>query len=90
MTDSPNNTSKASPPTGGESISKNIRDNQPNRIAHNSGSSDREFLAKEPIGKLLAKLALPTVAAQMINMLYNIVDRIHWHLPVSVSVCPLS
>ena len=69
ITDSPNNTSKASPPTGEESISKNSRDNQPNRIVHNSGPSDREFLAKEPIGKLLAKLALPTVAAQMINML---------------------
>jgi len=41
MTDSPNNTSKASPPTGGESISKNGRSNQPNRIAHNAGSSKR-------------------------------------------------
>ena len=36
---------------------------------------DKEFLGKEPIGKLLLKLALPTVAAQLINMLYNIVDR---------------
>lgn len=44
--------------------------------------SDRTFLATEPIGKLLAKLALPTVAAQMINMLYNIVDRIYiGHIP---------
>ena len=32
---------------------------------------DKAFLGKEPIGKLLLKLALPTVAAQMINMLYN-------------------
>ena len=47
-----------------------------------SAQSDRDFLAKEPIGKLLAKLALPTVAAQMINMLYNIVDRIYiGHIP---------
>ncbi|WP_367925723.1 MATE family efflux transporter, partial [uncultured Ruthenibacterium sp.] len=30
-----------------------------------------------PVGKLLAKLALPSVAAQIINMLYNIVDRIY-------------
>ncbi len=44
--------------------------------------SDRTFLATEPIGRLLAKLALPTVAAQMINMLYNIVDRIYiGHIP---------
>lgn len=38
---------------------------------------DKDFLAKEPIGRLLLKLALPTVAAQIINMLYNIVDRIY-------------
>ena len=47
-----------------------------------SAQADRDFLATEPIGKLLAKLALPTVAAQMINMLYNIVDRIYiGHIP---------
>ena len=34
------------------------------------------------MGKLLWKLALPTVAAQLINMLYNIVDRIYiGHIP---------
>ena len=43
---------------------------------------DKEFLGKEPIGKLLLKLALPTVAAQLINMLYNVVDRIYiGHIP---------
>ena len=42
----------------------------------------KEFLGTEPIGKLLWKLALPTVAAQLINMLYNIVDRIYiGHMP---------
>lgn len=45
-------------------------------------SDSKDFLGKEPIGKLLLKLALPTVAAQMINMLYNIVDRIYiGHIP---------
>lgn len=39
--------------------------------------SDKNFLATEPVGKLLLKLALPTVTAQLINMLYNIVDRIY-------------
>jgi hypothetical protein len=34
MTDSSNNTSKASPPTGGESISKNIKNNQPGCPQH--------------------------------------------------------
>lgn len=43
---------------------------------------DKEFLRTEPLGKLLLKLALPTVAAQLINMLYNIVDRIYiGHIP---------
>ncbi len=41
-----------------------------------------EFLGTEPVGKLLFKLAIPTVAAQLINMLYNIVDRIYiGHMP---------
>ena len=45
-------------------------------------NDDKEFLGREPIGKLLLKLALPTVAAQLINMLYNIVDRIYiGHIP---------
>lgn len=43
---------------------------------------NQNFLGNEPIGKLLLRLALPTVAAQMINMLYNIVDRIYiGHIP---------
>ncbi len=44
--------------------------------------NDKSFLGTESIGKLLFKLALPTVAAQIINMLYNIVDRIYiGHIP---------
>lgn len=40
------------------------------------------FLATEPVGKLLLKLSVPTVIAQLINMLYNIVDRIYiGHIP---------
>lgn len=36
----------------------------------------------EPIGKLLFRLSIPTVVAQLINMLYNIVDRIYiGHIP---------
>lgn len=45
-------------------------------------NEDKDFLGKEPVGKLLLKLALPTVTAQIINMLYNIVDRIYiGHIP---------
>lgn len=38
---------------------------------------NKDFLGTEPIGKLLFKLAVPTVVAQLINMLYNIIDRIY-------------
>ena len=37
---------------------------------------NKEFLGTEPIGKLLLKMAIPTVLAQLVNMLYNVVDRI--------------
>ena len=42
----------------------------------------KDFLATRPIGRLLLQLSLPTVAAQLINMLYNVVDRIYiGHIP---------
>ena len=44
--------------------------------------NNKEMLGTAPVGKLLFKLALPTVIAQLINMLYNIVDRIYiGHMP---------
>ena len=44
--------------------------------------NDKEMLGRAPVGGLLFRLALPTVAAQLINMLYNIVDRIYiGHMP---------
>ena len=45
---------------------------------------NNDFLGTDPIGRLLMRLAIPTVAAQLINMLYNIVDRIYiGHMPVN-------
>ena len=45
-------------------------------------NQDKDFLATRPVGRLLLELALPTVTAQVINMLYNIVDRIYiGHIP---------
>ena len=41
------------------------------KSAHNS------ILATAPIPKLMLKMALPTVVAQLVNLLYNIVDRIY-------------
>lgn len=44
--------------------------------------TNKEFLGTEPVGKLLFRLSIPTVVAQLINMLYNIVDRIYiGHMP---------
>lgn len=42
----------------------------------------KEMLGTAPVGRLLFRLALPTVIAQLINMLYNIVDRVYiGHIP---------
>ena len=40
-------------------------------------TKNNNFLGTEPVGKLLFKLAIPTITAQIINLLYNIVDRIY-------------
>ena len=48
---------------------------------------NKNFLGTEPVGRLLLKLSIPTVIAQLINMLYNIVDRIYiGHIPVEGSL----
>ncbi len=40
------------------------------------------MMATMPVGKLIWKLAIPTITAQLINALYNIVDRIYLgHIP---------
>ena len=39
-------------------------------------------LGRDPIGPLLLRLAIPSVTAQLVNALYNIVDRIYiGHIP---------
>ena len=44
--------------------------------------NNKEMLGTAPVGKLLVKLSLPTVIAQLVNMLYNLVDRIYiGHMP---------
>ena len=44
--------------------------------------NNKTELGTAPVGKLLFKLAIPTIVAQLINMLYNIVDRIYiGHMP---------
>lgn len=41
-----------------------------------------DFLGTEPIGKLLWKMSIPAIAAQIINLLYNLVDRVYiGHMP---------
>lgn len=45
-------------------------------------SNRDDALGSAPIGKLILKLALPSVIAQLVNMLYNIVDRMYiGHIP---------
>ena len=38
---------------------------------------DSQRLGRAPLGRLMVSLAVPAVAAQLINVLYNIVDRIY-------------
>ncbi len=38
---------------------------------------DKDKLGKAPLGRLMFQLAVPTVFAQMVNLLYNMVDRIY-------------
>lgn len=40
-------------------------------------NKDNEVLATEPVVRLLFKLAIPTVIAQLVNLLYNMVDRVY-------------
>jgi putative MATE family efflux protein len=37
---------------------------------------EKEIFATQPVGKLLFKLAIPSIMAQLVNMIYNVVDRI--------------
>ena len=42
----------------------------------------RTDLGTEKVSRLLVRLAIPTITAQIVNMLYNIVDRIYiGHIP---------
>lgn len=36
-----------------------------------------DFLGTEPVGRLTLRLAIPAVTAQLVNMLYNLVDRMY-------------
>ena len=46
------------------------------------GNSNTQAMGTEKITTLLARLAIPAVVAQVINLLYNIVDRIYiGHIP---------
>lgn len=46
-----------------------------------------QLLGNAPVGKLMLKLAFPAIVAQVINILYNIVDRIYiGHIPEAGSL----
>lgn len=40
-------------------------------------NNQSQALATEPVGKLLLKLSAPAIAAQIVNLLYNLVDRMY-------------
>ncbi len=53
-----------------------MNDNKKQQVQTKSMKQD-EKLGTAPLGKLMLEMALPAVAAQIINVLYNIVDRIY-------------
>lgn len=51
-------------------------------MSANTKEKGTRDLGRDPVGKLLFSLALPAITAQLVNMLYNIVDRIYiGHIP---------
>jgi Na+-driven multidrug efflux pump len=47
---------------------------------------DNSYLGTEAVKPLMKRLAIPAVAAQIVNLLYNIVDRVYiGHMPVTGS-----
>ena len=47
-----------------------------------NSKSNTQAMETEKVPRLLAQLAIPAVVAQVINLLYNIVDRIYiGHIP---------
>lgn len=51
-------------------------------FSKSSQQAAKSDLGSAPVGRLLFKLALPCIAAQVINVLYNIVDRMYiGHIP---------
>ena len=50
--------------------------------SNNNQTESQNKLAVMPVGKLLFSLAMPAIAAQIVNVLYNMVDRIYiGHIP---------
>lgn len=50
--------------------------------SNNNQTESQNKLAVMPVGKLLFSLAMPAIAAQIVNLLYNMVDRIYiGHIP---------
>lgn len=48
--------------------------------------NDNSYLGTEEVKPLLRRLAAPAVAAQLVNLLYNVVDRVYiGHIPVTGS-----
>ena len=46
-------------------------------MSQNRKQNETDALGTERVGKLLFKLAIPAITAQMVNLLYNVVDRMY-------------
>ena len=57
-------------------LKRNAKQNRKEGIRIEMDDS-KNFLGTEPVGALFRRLAMPAVVAQLINLLYNMVDRIY-------------
>ena len=53
------------------------RRNYRKEVLQMSNANQNSALGTAPMGKLMVKMAVPAVVAQVVNLLYNIVDRIY-------------
>lgn len=60
---------------------KGSKDMKEQEIQQQKQSKETQ-LGSMPVGRLLVELAIPAIAAQLINLLYNVVDRVYiGHIP---------
>lgn len=54
-----------------------MKENRTEESAQETGGQQENKLGTAPLGRLMVSLAVPTILAQIVNLLYNMVDRMY-------------